>query len=179
MVESSTSFSANKRSRTETIFTGIKINIDDYKKYDFLKPARRKLKRRIRFLTRRSRLSHELNCRNVNEIQIDYNKNDVPGVSTSTTAFANVTSDLDNVMETLGNDIDINYGLISSNNLESVGNNEVADVHELLQAKFKIGDLVEVLGRCWVGINKPGGVGRVVSSVYSNEGRGYVNFFSM
>jgi hypothetical protein len=29
-------------------------------------------------------------------------------------------------------------------------------------AEFQIEDVVDVLSRCWIGINKPGGVGKIV-----------------
>lgn len=38
---------------------------------------------------------------------------------------------------------------------------------------FTIGTVVEVMARCWVGSNKPGGVGRVIG-VHFNEGNSFL-----
>ncbi len=38
---------------------------------------------------------------------------------------------------------------------------------EMNHALFKVNDIVEVMGRMWPGINKEGGVGRIIAVRYS------------
>lgn len=135
------------------------IDGSDWKRLNFLRPARKTLRKRLLLLSRRRRKKLELLAFHSEESAL-HHKN-FQGNQTS-------SKDISDIPKAAG------YLNIQSDDCDKQQSTEFAQhivkSEPLNGPKFPIGILVEVAGRFWANMNKPGGVGRIVNFQYDSDG---------